>query len=169
LICELSIVVPTFNEINNIRPLVESLHHVLADHKWEVIFVDDDSPDGTASLLREISQQDEHVRSIRRLNRKGLASACIEGMLASSSPYIAVIDADMQHDESILIHMLEHLKKDDCDIAIGTRYVKGGSTGELSSNRVWISQLATHISRMVLKEPISDPMSGFFFIETFFF
>ena len=167
--CELSIVVPTFNEVNNVEPLLDSLSKVLAEHTWEILFVDDDSDDGTAAHVREISQQTPHVRCVQRLGRRGLSSACIEGVLACSSPYILVMDADMQHDESIIPDMLVQLKEKDIDIAIGSRYVGGGSTGVLSSSRVKISRFATKISRLILKNSVSDPMSGFFMLKRSFF
>lgn len=162
---ELTIVIPTYNEYDNILPLVESLDKHFTDTKWEVIFVDDDSPDGTAAHVRQISLQDERVRCIHRVGRRGLASACIEGMLASSAPYIAVMDADLQHDESILIQMLKRLKNDDLDIVVGSRYINGGSTGELANHRVWLSKLASFASKLILKVPLNDPMSGFFILR----
>src|SRR5271170_5423233 len=99
---ELSIIVPTFNERENVAALTERLKECLRNCSfWEVVFVDDDSPDGTAELIRELASQDVRVRCIRRIGRRGLASACIEGMLASSAQYLAVIDADLQHDEKL--------------------------------------------------------------------
>ena len=102
---ELSIIVPTYNERENIAELVRRLDDSLADCSWEVIFVDDDSPDGTSDLVREIAQRDVRIRCVQRINRRGLASACVEGILASSAPYVAVIDADLQHDETLLPRM----------------------------------------------------------------
>src|SRR6476646_10504936 len=99
---ELAVVVPTFNERDNVKPLLDHLEVALRELRWEVIFVDDDSPDGTADLLREIAQRRPEVRVIHRIGRRGLSSACVEGVLSSSAPYFAVIDADMQHDEAIL-------------------------------------------------------------------
>src|SRR5215204_1515986 len=107
---ELSIIVPTFNERDNVRALVSRLESCLASICWEVIFVDDDSPDGTADLVRQIGRRDHRVRCLQRLGRHGLSSACIEGMLSSSAPYLAVIDGDLQHDETLLPQMLETLR-----------------------------------------------------------
>src|SRR6185503_10223219 len=107
---ELAIVVPTFNEHDNIMPLLESLDSALRGIDFEVIFVDDDSPDGTAALIRHISLTRPGVRVLQRIHRRGLASACVEGMLATPAPYIAVMDADLQHDESILPEMLRTIK-----------------------------------------------------------
>ena len=98
----MTLVIPTLNERDNIGPLVELLDAVLDTVSWEVIFVDDDSPDGTAERIREISRRDRRVRCLQRIGRRGLTTACIEGALAASAPYIAVMDADMQHDEKLL-------------------------------------------------------------------
>ena len=96
---ELAIVIPTFNERENIRPLLKRLEAALDGIRWEAIFVDDDSPDGTADLLCQIARGNSRLRVIRRIGRRGLSSACVEGVLSSSTIYFAVIDADMQHDE----------------------------------------------------------------------
>lgn len=166
---DLAIIIPTYNERENIQPLVASLEAALQDINWEVVFVDDDSPDGTAEVVRSMAQADPRVRCLQRLKRKGLSSACIEGILASSAPHIAVMDADMQHDESILPRMLSILKNQAVDIVIGSRYIQGGSTGNLSPARVWISRAATSLSRLVLSRSITDPMSGFFMLRRDFF
>jgi dolichol-phosphate mannosyltransferase len=107
---ELTVVVPTFQERGNILPLVQRLDQALAGITWEVVFVDDDSPDGTADAVRALAQCDRRVRVIHRIGRRGLASACVEGVLSSSSFYAAVMDADLQHDESLLPQMLQRLK-----------------------------------------------------------
>lgn len=166
---ELTIVIPTYNERENIRPLITCLESALAGIVWEIIFVDDDSPDGTAALIRDLACTDQRIRCVQRLGRKGLSSACIEGILASSAPFIAVMDADMQHDESLLPGMLAALKNQPLDIVIGSRYIPGGSTGTLSAARIRISRVATFLSRLVLRQSISDPMSGFFMLRRDFF
>jgi len=108
---ELSIVVPTFNEADNVRTLVERLTQALEGVEWEVIFTDDDSPDGTSDAVRALARSNRRVRCLQRIGRRGLSSACVEGMLASSSPFIAVMDADLQHDERILPAMLRLLRE----------------------------------------------------------
>src|SRR5215469_7951634 len=128
---ELTVVVPTLNERDNIGPLVELLDAALETVSWEVIFVDDDSPDGTSERIRQISQRDRRVRCLQRIGRRGLATACIEGALAASSPYIAVMDADMQHDEKLLPQMLAILQNEQVDLVVGSRYVAGGGIGGL--------------------------------------
>src|SRR5262245_36074175 len=122
---ELTIVIPTYNERDNVPVLIERLCAVLADVAWEAIVVDDDSPDGTAEVTRAIGQRDARVRCIRRIGRRGLSGACIEGMLASASPFVAVIDADLQHDEKLLAPMLATLLRGEADLVIGTRVAEG--------------------------------------------
>lgn len=166
---ELTVIIPAFNELKNVTPMLAALEESLQEIKWEVIFVDDDSPDDSASFIRSLAQQDTRIRCIQRINRRGLASACVEGMLACASPYMVVLDADLQHDEKIIPEMLLTLKNDDIDLVIGSRYMDGGSMGELARHRVWISRLATQLSRLALKHPVNDPMSGFFMLRRSFF
>jgi dolichol-phosphate mannosyltransferase len=162
---ELAVVIPTFNERDNIRPLLDRLEMVLCAIKWEVIFVDDDSPDGTAALLCEIAHQNPQVRVIRRIGRRGLTSACVEGVLSSSAPYFAVLDADMQHDERILSNMFEQLKQDDLDIVVASRYAEGGSVEGWDRRRRLISRIAGWAARFVVKVDLQDPMSGYFLMR----
>jgi dolichol-phosphate mannosyltransferase len=162
---ELTVVVPTLNERDNIVPLVELLDTALAGIAWEVIFVDDDSRDDTAAAVRAMARRDGRVRCLQRIGRRGLSTACIEGALASAAPYCAVIDADLQHDETVLPRMLEALRTGSYDLAIGSRYSAGGDLGELSGRRVGISKLATRVSRVICKADIADPMSGFFMVR----
>lgn len=162
---ELSVIVPTFDERDNVGPLVARLDACLAGIAWEVIFVDDDSPDGTAAVVRELGARDRRVRCIQRLGRRGLASACIEGMLASAAPYLAVMDADLQHDESLLPAMLATLEQGDVDIVIGSRHVAGGGLGSWDGGRATLSRLATRLSRLILPAELRDPMSGFFMLR----
>jgi dolichol-phosphate mannosyltransferase len=159
---ELAVVVPTFNERDNVAELVKRLNASLEGIQWEAIFVDDDSPDGTAARIREIARQDPRIRCLQRIGRRGLSSACVEGMLASSSPYLAVIDGDCQHDETVLPHMLELLKSREADVVVGSRYTAGGGIGSWNASRARMSRFATRLSRAVIKHDLSDPMSGFF-------
>jgi dolichol-phosphate mannosyltransferase len=161
---ELSIVVPSFNERDNVLPLVSKLEAALQGIGWEVIYVDDDSQDGTADRVRELARDDPRVRCLQRIGRRGLSSAVIEGILASSAPYVAVIDADMQHDETLLPQMLDRLKAGGLDVVVGSRYVSGGGIGDWSGRRVSLSQFATRLSRLAVRQPLTDPMSGFFMI-----
>lgn len=161
----LSVVVPTFNESANIPRFVQQLTDALAGIDWELIFVDDDSPDGTAAAIRQLARQDHRVRCLQRIGRRGLASACVEGMLAASAPAIAVMDADLQHDEKLLPSMLALIQSGSAEVVIGSRYMPGGSTGEWNGQRASMSRFATFASRLVLRQPVSDPMSGFFMVE----
>jgi dolichol-phosphate mannosyltransferase len=162
---ELTVVVPTLNERDNIAPFLEQLELALAGVAWEVIFVDDDSPDGTADVVRSIARHDARVRCLQRIGRRGLSTACVEGVLASASPYIAVMDADLQHDERLLPKMLETLKHETCELAVGSRYVEGGGVGNWGARRANLSGFATRLSRVICKADIADPMSGFFMVR----
>jgi dolichol-phosphate mannosyltransferase len=166
---ELTVVVPTFKEIENIGTLVDRLRDCLAGQSWEVIFVDDDSPDGTSDAVRELARIDRRVRCVQRINRRGLSSACIEGILACSSPYVAVMDGDLQHDELLLPKMLQALRSGDLDIVIGSRHVAGGTIGDFDATRASMSRFATRLSHIVVPATLTDPMSGFFMLrrETF--
>ncbi|MGH7035274.1 MAG: glycosyltransferase, partial [Stellaceae bacterium] len=162
---ELTVVVPTFNERDNILPLVRRLAAVLEGCAWEAIFVDDDSPDGTAEAVRAIARGDPRIRCLQRIGRRGLSSACIEGFLASSAPFVAVIDADLQHDEGLLPRMLAALKTDAVDLVVGSRYIAGGGVGDWDAGRQRASAIATRLSRIVTRTEIADPMSGFFMMR----
>ena len=162
---ELTVVVPTFNERENVEPLIAKLGEALAGVDWEALYVDDDSPDGTAAHVRDLAQRDPRIRCVHRVGRRGLSTAAIEGIMASSAPYVAVIDGDMQHDERLLPRMLATLKADDTDIVIGSRHVEGGGLGDWDKSRVAISDFATKLSRLVVRAELSDPMSGFFMVR----
>jgi dolichol-phosphate mannosyltransferase len=162
---ELSIVVPTFNEKANIPLLVERLAQLLTGCDWEVIFVDDNSPDGTAAAARAIGEKDSRVRCIRRIGRRGLAGACLEGMLASQARYVAVMDADLQHDEGLLVPMLEALREGRADVAVASRYLYGGSAAGLSKQRSRVSRGSNRLVRVLLGIDLTDPMSGHFMIR----
>ncbi|MFZ5492341.1 MAG: glycosyltransferase [Pseudomonadota bacterium] len=161
---ELTVVVPTFNEAANVPAVVAEVDRALAGVDWELLFVDDDSPDATADRVRELAQTDRRVRCVQRIGRRGLSSACVEGMLASSAPYLAVMDGDLQHDPALLRTMLDTLRGGQTDIVIGSRHVAGGGVGDFSGQRQSISRLATRLSRAVLKADLTDPMSGFFML-----
>jgi dolichol-phosphate mannosyltransferase len=162
---ELSVVVPTFNERDNVTVLYRRLDATLAGIAWEVVFVDDNSPDGTWEVVRGLARKDPRVRCIRRIGRRGLSGACIEGILASSAPYAAVIDADLQHDETQLPKMVKLLQGGEAELVVGSRYIDGGSADSFNRQRAGASQLATEVARRVLKVEIADPMSGFFMIR----
>ena len=161
---ELSVIVPCFNERANVRPLVARLDAALRDVAWEAVFVDDDSPDGTAAEVRAVAATDPRVRCIRRIGRRGLSSAVVEGALSSSAPYLAVIDGDLQHDETRLPDLLAAVRAG-ADVAVGSRHMPGGDAAGLAN--VWrhrISAAGTRMAQRVLPVALSDPMSGYFLL-----
>jgi dolichol-phosphate mannosyltransferase len=161
----LSVIVPSYNERPNVAPMIAKLDAALAGIAWEVIYVDDNSPDGTTQEVRRIAQQDRRVRCIRRVGRRGLASAVIEGALSSSADYIAVIDGDLQHDETRLPVMLTALQSGGYDLAVASRYVAGGDSSGLSSRwRHMLSDGGIFLAQAFLPVRLTDPMSGFFML-----
>ena len=160
-----SVVVPCYNERPNVAPMIAKLDAALTGIAWEVIYVDDDSPDGTGAEVRRIAQTDPRVRCIRRVGRRGLASAVIEGALSSSAAYVAVIDGDLQHDETRLAVMLAALQSGDFDMAVASRHVEGGDNAGLSGRwRHMLSNGGIWLSQMFLPVRLNDPMSGFFML-----
>src|SRR5918999_249069 len=139
---ELSVVVPAYRERDNVLPVLAALEQALGGRDWEAIFVVDDAFDGTEDLVRERAQRDRRVRIVHRIGRRGLASACVEGMMASSAPYLAVIDADLQHDEKLLPALLDEMRAGEADIVVASRYMEGASTGDLDAKRVRASRVA---------------------------
>ena len=162
---ELAVIIPTRNEAGNVASLLGLLERVLGDVAWEAIFVDDDSPDGTAEIIRGIGRTNIRVRVLQRVGRRGLSSAVIEGMLATSAPVLAVIDADLQHDEALLPRLFAAVRDGACDLAVGSRYVAGGGTGAWDAGRCRKSALATRLAHAATGTHLTDPMSGFFVIS----
>jgi dolichol-phosphate mannosyltransferase len=161
----LAVIVPTFNERDNVVSLYELVTAALGGIPFEFIVVDDNSPDGTAAVVKELAQRRHNVRCIHRIGRRGLSSAVIEGISASAAPYFAVIDADHQHDERILPQMLDKALAGD-HVVVGTRYAGDGAVGEgLSKAREAGSRLATKLSGLLTGKALSDPMSGFFLMR----
>jgi len=161
---ELCIVVPVLNERDNIAPLVDAVRAAMGDVAWEIMFVDDNSRDGTRAAITAIAANEPRVRMIHRVGRRGLASAFIEGAEASFARNVAAMDGDMQHDETLLPQMLQALR-DGADLVIGSRYVPGGGIGAWDAKRAGMSNLATKLGQMVLKTEVADPMSGFFMLK----
>ncbi len=163
---ELAIILPTFNERKNLRPMVERLDKALAGVRWEAIYVDDNSPDGTADEARAIALTDPRIRVIHRIGRRGLASAAIEGMLSTAAPHVAVMDADHQHDPALLPGMLAAVVSGEYDIAVASRFAEGASTEEWGRpDRVKASGVANAIARKVTGVTLTDPMSGYFLLK----
>nr|WP_244299155.1 glycosyltransferase family 2 protein [Roseibium aquae] len=163
---ELTVILPTFNEARNIPVVLERLAVALDAVAWEAVIVDDNSPDGTTEVARAIAANHPTVRVIRRVGRRGLSGACIEGMLSSSAPFVAVMDADLQHDETLLPKMLAELRTGQTDLVVASRNVEGGSSGTgLSSIRAWGSGIANTLAKKLLHVDLTDPMSGFFMVR----
>jgi dolichol-phosphate mannosyltransferase len=161
----LTIVVPCYNERPNVAPLIAKLDAALFGIAWEAVFVDDNSPDGTTAEVRRIAQTDPRVRCIRRIGRRGLSSAVIEGALSSSAQFVAVIDGDLQHDETRLPDMLAALKSGRYDLAVGSRHVEGGDDSGLATRwRHLLSDGGIRLARLFLPVQLNDPMSGFFML-----
>jgi dolichol-phosphate mannosyltransferase len=158
----LSVIVPTYREAANVPVLFERLTAALEGLPWEMIVVDDDSPDGTSDIAYAIAARDTRLRCLRRVNRAGLAGAVIEGWLASSADLVAVIDGDLQHDESILPKMYAALVSGAGDLAIGTRVADMTVPGGLSPMRQKLSNLGAWFFHRIAGMAVSDPMSGFF-------
>ncbi len=166
---DLAVVLPTYNERGNVPELIARLEETLQGIPYELVFVDDDSPDGTAELLRDYARRDIRIRLIHRIGRRGLSSACIEGVLATTANYIAIMDADMQHDEAILPRMLATLRQQSLDVVVGTRNAEGGSMGQFTRSRVLLSRLGQKVSCTVCRCEITDPMSGYFLFTRSYF
>ncbi|HET7881024.1 MAG TPA: glycosyltransferase family 2 protein [Acetobacteraceae bacterium] len=161
----LTVVVPCYNERPNVAPLIQRLHEALRGIAWEVVYVDDNSPDGTSAEVRRIAQTDPHVRCIRRIGRRGLASAVIEGALSSSAQFVAIMDGDLQHDETKLPEMLAALLTGQYDLAVGSRHVEGGDNAGLSGHwRLALSNGGIRLAQIFLPVQLEDPMSGFFML-----
>jgi dolichol-phosphate mannosyltransferase len=163
----IAVIIPTLNERENIPLIVQRLESLLQKWNWEVVFVDDDSQDGSQNVLLDLARKNPHVRCIRRIGRRGLASACLEGMASSAADIFVVMDADLQHDETILPKMLAAFVEDPLlELTIGTRYAGvGAGVGNWSKTRLLVSRLATSLGSLARKTELSDPMSGFFAIR----
>jgi dolichol-phosphate mannosyltransferase len=160
-----SIIIPTLNERDNVHEIVSRLDRALAGQTWEVVFVDDDSGDGTLEVLHDLSRADPRVRFLHRIGRRGLASAVAEGILSTSSPFVAVMDCDLQHDVAVLPAMFRRLHEGGCDIVVASRFTGDGGVGDWSKNRLFLSNVAKRLAHLVLASKLTDPMSGFFIIR----
>ena len=162
---DIAVILPTLNERANLAPMVDRLAEALAALDWEAIFVDDDSTDGTADEARALAQANPRIRALQRIGRRGLASAVIEGACSTAAPVIVVMDADHQHDPALIPQMLEELRSS--DLVVASRFAEGGDADGLSSAaREKGSRIANRLARALTGVDLSDPMSGFFMIET---
>ena len=163
----LGVVLPTYNERKNLQGMIDRLDAALTGIAFEVIVVDDNSPDGTSDEARAIAQADPRVHVIQRIGRRGLSSAAIEGMCATAAPVVAVMDADHQHDPALLVEMLAAIESGDYDLSYASRFAEGASTAEWGRpDRVKASGLANRIANKVTGIELSDPMSGYFMLRT---
>jgi dolichol-phosphate mannosyltransferase len=158
---KLSVISPTFDEAQNVSPLLEQLSQVLCGLDYEILIVDDNSPDQTWLVAEQVARRDRRVRVLRRLQNPGLGAAVIDGFKAAQGEVVACIDADLQHDPSILPKMLEELGRGS-DVVVGSRYANGGGTGDWNWFRQIESRVATRMAKIVLGATLNDPMSGYF-------
>lgn len=164
---DLAIILPTFNERGNIASLIARIEAALTGEGWEVIIVDDNSGDGTADEARALALTDPRIRVIQRIGRRGLASAVIEGFCATAAPFVAVMDADHQHDPALLPVMLTALRAGEAEICVASRFIEGASTAAWAApERERLSALANRAARALTGVTLSDPMSGYFMLES---
>jgi len=161
----ISVVTPTYNEAENIGVLISRISEVLKDIPHEIIVSDDDSPDETWKIAEDISKKNPNVKCLRRMENRGLYPAVLDAFEIANGKYLAVIDADLQHDETKLPDMLAEIENNGHGLVIGTRYAEGGGTEGWSGTRLFISKAANFIAGMLMKRRCSDMMSGFFMIE----
>jgi dolichol-phosphate mannosyltransferase len=164
---ELSLVIPTYNERENIASLVRSIHQLLTDSgcSFEIIIVDDDSPDKTWELVQTLTAKYPGLRLIRRIKEKGLAKAVTRGWQEARGEILAVMDGDLQHPPETLLTLIEALRKDGIEIAVASRHVQGGGVSDWNVFRRLISWSATLTATWILPGTLAtvrDPMSGFF-------
>ena len=160
---KLSVISPTLNEAENVPRLVEQIERALGDIDFEILIVDDDSPDQTWSIAQKISSTNPRVRTLRRMQNPGLSVAVIDGFSAARGDVVACIDSDLQHDVSILPRMLDELLKG-MDVVVGSRHIDGGSTGKWNWLRRLQSWIATRTAQFLLGIKLKDPMSGYFLV-----
>ena len=161
-----TIIIPTWNEADNVTILVERISEAMAELDWRIIVVDDDSEDKTWQVAEDIAKQDSRVSVIRRIGRKGLSSACLEGFAASDTELCAVIDADLQHDETLLPQMTKlFAEQGELDLVVASQKLDNASFGQMPKYRVVASEFARRLSTLALRVPLTDPMSGFFMVR----
>lgn len=160
---ELSVVVPTYQEAGNVGPLVAGLHQALVGRDWEVLFVDDDSPDGTWRVAEDLA--DDRVRVLRRVGRRGLATAVMEGVSLARGAVVVVMDGDLQHQPADVIRVAAPVLAGVADVGVGSRYAPGGSATGLSRLRTTASRRIIAALRLATGVTLRDPMTGFFAVR----
>ena len=166
MLSKFTVIVPTYNEAENIEPLVRELERVLKNFNFNILFVDDNSPDGTAERVEALARHKRNISCLKRENKRGLSSAVLDGVMSCNSHFFAVIDGDLQHDTQLLPIMFDLMNEDKADLIIASRYISGGDISSWRLDRKFLSVLSNYFSSMVLKENLSDPMSGFFACKT---
>jgi dolichol-phosphate mannosyltransferase len=166
----LSLVIPTYNESQNIVPLIHQAASVLKKNldNFEIIIVDDDSPDETWKVAGELAKENGHVRVIRRCNERGLATAVVTGWKAAEGEILGVMDGDLQHPPETLKTLLNAMFNTKADIVVGSRNMAEGGVREWNILRRWVSwggALLTAIMLPGILRTVRDPMSGYFFIR----
>ncbi|MEI8229883.1 MAG: polyprenol monophosphomannose synthase [Candidatus Peregrinibacteria bacterium] len=160
----LSLILPTFNEAENLPLLLPRIEHILKNIPHEIIIVDDDSPDGTWRKAQEIAKEIPSVYVIRRQGERGLSTAVVAGFHAARGSVLAVMDADGQHDSSLLVQLYDAILQHR-GMAVASRYIPGGGVGAWAGRRRLLSRIATKLTVLLCRIPVSDPMSGFFAID----
>lgn len=159
---EVSIIIPTYNEVKNLPFLLEELHNSIDYSQIDVefIIVDDNSPDKTGDIAEELTKK-YPLKVIHRAGKLGLGSAVIEGFKKSNRLFLGVMDADLSHDPAIINKMI--LSLDNCDIAIGSRFVSGSRIENFTLDRRIIAKTGIFLARVLTG--VKDPSSGYFFIK----
>jgi len=161
----LTVIVPTYNEAENIPILIKLLQDRLADFDYEVVIVDDDSPDQTWRVALDAVTDDHRFSVIRRTSDRGLSAAVLTGMSMASGSVMVVMDGDLQHDPAAIPALVSKIIDDGAEVCVASRAVEGGSYGEFSSRRRFVSWVGAQMAHLFLQASVTDPMSGFFAIS----
>ena len=164
----ISVIIPTFNEVKNIIPLIESLISILDHLKYEIIVVDDDSPDGTSDVINNFMDNNDNVKLITRIDRSGLSSAIKEGLIFARGDYLLVLDGDGQHDPACIKNILNEILEDQTDLVIASRFLESSQLKGLSGKRILGSKIANNAARISFNNNyinLTDYLIGCFFIK----
>lgn len=163
----ISIVIPTFNESQNITSLIDEIKSILDGINFEIIVVDDNSPDDTHKIIKDyiLKNNSTNISCINRTWKKGLSSAVVEGIGLSNKDYICVMDGDGQHDPKNILHMLDVFNIEDIDLIIGSRFLENRFSKNLSKKRNFLSEAGIKLCQFFLNKKVTDPLSGFFIVK----
>jgi dolichol-phosphate mannosyltransferase len=165
---EISVILPTYNEALNLPLIIPRLQAVLKPFSYEILIMDDNSPDGTYELAERLAADTPQIRAVRRLANRGLSQAVAEGFSVAKGKFMLVMDADMQHDETVIPDFIARFRAG-ADIVVGTRKAHGGAIENWSYMRRFISWGATRLAEIFLPQTCSDPMSGYFGLSRSFY